>query len=405
MLRRAFSTLAQAALLPVRGAELLYRAGRAHQHFFQPVLNGALGDQLAARHDPRAIAFSFRRGGLDVPVAELHLSEPKQKTIVFLHGLMGDELIWQTGFPDSPAGPLRYGPRLAAEAGCRPLYLRYNSGLHISENGRALSRLLTELVETYPDAIGELILVGHSMGGLLIRSAGYYAMKGEVVLGEGVLGEEVTGEEVKGEGVRTDEKTASKNYPPTTSSPPHPKPPHHSPHHLISPHHPQTAPWLAHLRSVFLLGVPHEGSYLEQNGLLVERLLRRINLFPTRFLSDAIARRSNGIKDLGQALLVDEDWQQPDDPALPRPRTTVPLLPGVRYHVLVGDWLRAGRLQALRDYFGDGLVSAASGRGQLFSDETELPPGTSVRTARFGQQHHGGLLYNAGVYQYLRQWV
>ncbi len=374
MLRRAFSTLAQAALLPVRGAELLYRAGRAHQHFFQPVLNGALGDQLAARHDPRAIAFSFRRGGLDVPVAELHLSESKQKTVVFLHGLMGDELIWQTGFPDSPTGPLRYGPRLAAEAGCRPLYLRYNSGLHISENGRALSRLLTELVETYPDAIGELILVGHSMGGLLIRSAGYYAMKGE---------------EVKSEGVRVGEKPASKNYPSAT----------------FSLHHPQAAPWLAHLRSVFLLGVPHEGSYLEQNGLLVERLLRRINLFPTRFLSDAIARRSNGIKDLGQALLVDEDWQQPDDPALPRPRTTVPLLPGVRYHVLVGEWLRAGRLQALRDYFGDGLVSAASGRGQLFSDETELPPGASVRTARFGQQHHGGLLYNAGVYQYLRQWV
>lgn len=384
MLRRAFSTLAQAALLPVRGAELLYRAGRAHQHFFQPVLNGALGDQLAARHDPRAIAFSFRRGGLDVPVAELHLTEPKQKTIVFLHGLMGDELIWQTGFPDSPVGPLRYGPRLAAEAGCRPLYLRYNSGLHISENGRTLSRLLTELVETYPDAVGELILVGHSMGGLLIRSAGYYAVKGDEVRSA-----EVNGKEAKGEGIRTGEKTAAKNYRPTTSAPPHPK----------------EAPWLAHLRSVFLLGVPHEGSYLEQNGQLVERLLRRINLFPTRFLSDAIARRSNGIKDLGQALLVDEDWQQPDDPALPRPRTTVPLLPGVRYHVLVGDWLRAGRLQALRDYFGDGLVSAASGRGQLFSDETELPPGTSVRTARFGQQHHGGLLYNAGVYQYLRQWV
>jgi pimeloyl-ACP methyl ester carboxylesterase len=359
MLRRTFSSLAQAALLPVRGASLLYRAGRAHQHFFQPVLNGALGDQLAARHDPRTIALSFRRGGLDVPVAELRLSEPKQKTVVFLHGLMGDELIWQTGFQDAPAGPLRYGPRLAAEAGCRPLYLRYNSGLHISENGRALSQLLTELVETYPEAIGELVLVGHSMGGLLIRSAGYYAS--EPVLPNGSRGRKATPAE--------------------------------------------PAPWLAHLRSVFLLGVPHEGSYLEQNGLLVERLLQRINLFPTRFLSQAIARRSNGIKDLGQSLLVDEDWQQPDDPALPRPRTVVPLLPGVRYHVLVGDWLRASRPQILRDYFGDGLVSAASSRGQLFSDEAGLPPGTAVRTARFGQQHHGGLLYHPEVYQYLRQWV
>jgi pimeloyl-ACP methyl ester carboxylesterase len=369
MLRRALSTLATTALLPVRGAALLYRAGQAHQHFFQPVLNGALGDQLAVRHDPRAIALSFRRGGHDVAVAELGLSERRQKTVVFIHGLMGDELIWQTGFQDAPDGPLRYGPRLAVEAGCRPLYVRYNSGLHISENGRALSQLLTELVATYPEAIGELVLVGHSMGGLLIRSAGYY------------------GSSVNSEPKPT-AKGKLKQLPTAHSSLPT-----------------ANAPWLAHLRTVFLLGVPHEGSYLEQNGLLVERLLRRINLFPTRFLSEAIARRSNGIKDLGQALLVDADWQQPDDPALPRPRTVVPLLPGVRYHVLVGDWLRAGRLQALRDYFGDGLVSAASGRGEVFGDETELPPGTAVRTARFAQQHHGGLLYNAEVYQYLRQWV
>jgi pimeloyl-ACP methyl ester carboxylesterase len=371
MLRRTLSTLARTALLPVRGATLLYQAGRAHQHFFQPVLNGALGDQLAVRHDPRTIALSFRRGGHDVPVAGLALQEARQKTVVFLHGLMGDELIWQTGFQDDPAGPLRYGPRLAAEAGCRCLYVRYNSGLHISENGRALSQLLTELVEAYPAAIGELVLVGHSMGGLLIRSAGYYASQSESKR-----------QEAKGK------KKSAKQFPTPNAD------------LLTAP-----APWLAHLRAVFLLGVPNEGSYVEQNGLLVERLLRRINLFPTRFLSNAIARRSNGIKDLGQALLVDEDWQQPDDPALPRPRTVVPLLPGVRYHVLVGDWLRASRPQALRDYFGDGLVSAASSRGQLFSDETALPPGTSVRTARFGQQHHGGLLYHAEVYQYLRQWV
>ncbi len=372
MLRRTLTTLARTALLPVRGATLLYQAGQAHQHFFQPVLNGALGDQLAARHDPRAIALSFRRGGQDVAVADLRLSEARQKTVVFLHGLMGDELIWQTGFSDAPAGPLRYGPRLAAEAGCRCLYVRFNSGLHISENGRAFSQLLSELVEAYPAAVGELVLVGHSMGGLIIRSAGYYAAQ----------------EDVRREKLNVRDK----------------KPAHEVGTSSFSRLAPQ-APWLAHLRAVFLLGVPNEGSYLEQNGLLVERLLRRINLFPTRFLSEAIARRSNGIKDLGQALLVDEDWQQPDDPALPRPRTVVPLLPGVRYHVLVGDWLRASRPQALRDYFGDGLVSAASGRGQVFDDETALPPGTSVRTARFGQQHHGGLLYHAAVYQYLRQWV
>ena len=372
MLRNALHALTRTVLLPVRGATLLYQAGRAHQHFFKPVLNGALGDQLAARHDPRAIALSFRRGGHDVAVADLNLSEPHQRTVVFVHGLMGDELIWQTGFQDAPDGPLRYGPRLAAEAGVRPLYVRYNTGLHISENGRALSRLLTELAETYPNALGELALVGHSMGGLVLRSAGYYATAAGGLVPAGA------------------KKRPAKQK------------------KLSITHYPalgETAPWLAHLRAVFLLGVPHDGSYLEQNGLLVERLLRRINLFPTRFLSQAIARRSNGIKDLGQALLVDEDWQQPDDPLLPRPRTEVPLHPGVQYHVLVGTWLRAGLPQAVREYFGDGLVGAASGRGQLFGDETQLPPGTRVRTARFEQQHHSGLLSNPEVYQYLRKYM
>ncbi|RYY20177.1 MAG: hypothetical protein EOO36_04015 [Cytophagaceae bacterium] len=378
-LRRALGTLAHAALLPVRSATRLYASGRAHQHFFLPVLNGALGDQLAARHDPRAIQLSFRRGGLDVAVADLGLRTPRQKTVVFVHGLMGDELIWQTGFQeqDAPGAPPRYGPRLATEAGVRALYVRFNTGLHLSENGRALDQLLRELLAAYPDAIGELVLVGHSMGGLVIRSAGYYATR--PFINEQVSGIKAPAATHKAKA----KKSVLDNCPLLT----------------------EQAPWLAHLRSVFLIGVPHDGAYLEQNGQLVERLLQRINLFPTRFVREAIARRSNGIKDLGQALLVDEDWQQPDDPALPRPRTVVPLLPGVRYHVLVGAWLGAGLPRAIRDYFGDGLVGLASGQGELFGDEASLPPGTRVRTARFGAQHHGGLLRHPEVYQYLRQWA
>jgi pimeloyl-ACP methyl ester carboxylesterase len=342
---QALRALGRAAALVPRGATYAYRAGRAHQHFFLPALNGALGDQLAARYDPRAIRMSFRRADQDVPVAALRLSEPRLKTLVFVHGLMGDELIWQTGFQDATERS-RFGPRLTQEAGVRCLYLRYNTGLHISENGRELTRLLQELVATYPDAIGELVLVGHSMGGLVIRSAGYYAVH--------------------------DEQSGA-------------------------------ASWLAHLRSVFLLGTPNDGAWLEQNSHLTERLLRRIDLFPTRFLSNALNQRSNGIKDLRHAWLVDEDWQNPHAQDLTPPRTPVPLLPGVQYHVLMGSWLRAALPTALREYFGDGLVGAASARGHVtFGDEATLPAGASVRTAMFPQQHHGGLLTHPEVYQYLK---
>jgi pimeloyl-ACP methyl ester carboxylesterase len=377
--RRALGAVGRAALLPVRGAGYLVRSGQAHQHFFLPVLNGALGDQLAARFDKRAIRMSFRRGGHDVAVADLRLSEPRQKTVVFVHGLMGDELIWQTGFQDAP-GSRRYGPRLAEETHCRALYLRYNSGLHLSENGRELSRLLTELVTTYPDAIGELVLVGHSMGGLIIRSAGYYAgQEGRRAGGYG--------------GEKTSENQEAEQPTPLIL-------PHSFPHTLPG------APWLAHLRSVFLLGTPNDGSWLEQNSHLTARLLERINLFPTRFLSKALNQRSNGIKDLRYSILVDEDWQDAHANDLTPPRTPVPPLPGVHYHILMGSWLRTTRPAALREYFGDGLVGHGSARGPAtFGDEAALPDGANVRTAVFSQQHHGGLLTHPEVFQYLKQWA
>ena len=377
--RRALGAVGRAALLPVRGASYLVRAGQAHQHFFLPVLNGALGNQLATRFDPRAIRMSFRRGGHDVAVADLGLAEPHQKTVVYVHGLMGDELIWQTGFGDAP-GSRRYGPRLAEETRSRALYLRFNSGLHLSENGRELHRLLSELVETWPDAIGELVLVGHSMGGLIIRSAGHYATLNEELR---IKNEELTGESRK---TTTDNSSFF------------------IPHSSLSAA--ERAAWLAHLRSIFLIGTPNDGSWLEQNSHFTARLLERINLFPTRFLSKALNQRSNGIKDLRYSILVDEDWQDAHADDLTPPRTPVPPLPGVQYHILMGSWLRATRPSALREYFGDGLVGHGSARGHAtFGDDAALSAGASVRTTVFNQQHHGGLLSHPEVFQYLKQWA
>ncbi|MDQ2794173.1 MAG: hypothetical protein M3Y12_09220 [Bacteroidota bacterium] len=375
--RRALGAVGRAALLPVQGASYLVRAGQAHQHFFLPVLNGALGDQLAARFDPRAIQMSFRRGGHDVAVADLGLAEIRQKTVVYVHGLMGDELIWQTGFGDA-SGSRRYGPRLAEETGSRALYLRFNSGLHLSQNGRELHRLLTELVNTWPDAIGELVLVGHSMGGLSIRSAGHYGS------------ELIINKEELSPNVRQGFQDNNEEFLITNSQ-------------LLINDKPS---WLAHLRSIFLIGTPNDGSWLEQNSHFTARLLERINLFPTRFLSKALNQRSNGIKDMRYSILVDADWQDAHANDLTPPRTPVPPLPGVQYHILMGSWLRATRPSALREYFGDGLVGQGSARGHAtFGDEAALPAGASVRTAVFNQQHHGGLLTHPEVFQYLKQWA
>ncbi|WP_207895958.1 esterase/lipase family protein [Hymenobacter gummosus] len=382
--RRAAGTLRRAVTAPFTGLEALLQTGRSYRHFLLPALNGAIGDQLAARGDQRAIRLSFRLRDADVPAIDLNLSDGPRPTVVFLHGLMGDEHIWQTG----PAGLLRYGPRLAEDLGVRCLYVRYNTGLHISENGRALHQLLTQLLQAWPDAITDLTLVGHSMGGLVIRSAGYYASEEER------MRTEEAAQDAKAEPAGAAWLPDTASAPPASASPDaagaenQPAPP--SP--LIPPASPT---WLAHLRQVFLLGVPNEGSFLEQNSFLTALALRRFDLRLARLLADTIDRRSHGIRDLRHARLVDEDWQNPHADDLLPPRTNVPPLPGVQYHVLAASLLKNAE-SALAQYFGDGLVGGGSATGSVFRRAQQ------VAVQVFPRQHHGTLLADADVYEYIR---
>jgi pimeloyl-ACP methyl ester carboxylesterase len=84
---------------------------------------------------------------------------------VFVHGLFETEHAWGYG-----GGP-RYGDRLASEHGFTPVYARFNTGRHISENGRSLAESLDELAAGWPVPIEQIVLIGHSMGGLVARSA------------------------------------------------------------------------------------------------------------------------------------------------------------------------------------------------------------------------------------------
>jgi pimeloyl-ACP methyl ester carboxylesterase len=59
--------------------------------------------------------------------------------------------------------------------GWTPLYAEYNSGLHISDNGRLLATYLDELQAAWPVPVTEIALVGHSMGGLVVRAAAHQA--------------------------------------------------------------------------------------------------------------------------------------------------------------------------------------------------------------------------------------
>ena len=64
-----------------------------------------------------------------------------------------------------------HGAALARDLGFTPLYARYNSGQHISTNGRLLAELLETALAGWPQPIDELVNVGATQGG---RGAGSY---------------------------------------------------------------------------------------------------------------------------------------------------------------------------------------------------------------------------------------
>src|SRR3954462_5586462 len=119
-------------------------------------LNGAVGDRLAESGNPLALDMTLQGGG-DSP-----------RIAVFVHGLCETDDAWAL------FGRRPYGARLEEELGYTPPYLPYNTGIHISDNGRRLARLLEETVESWPVPVEEIALVGHSMGGLVARNACHY---------------------------------------------------------------------------------------------------------------------------------------------------------------------------------------------------------------------------------------
>jgi pimeloyl-ACP methyl ester carboxylesterase len=136
-------------------------------------LNGVIGDHLAATDNPLAITMAFRHQGkpltLDRFAMRLRLRDAGPRPLVLLHGLCMNDLQWQRDGHD-------HGAALAREAGYTPVYLHYNSGLSVSTNGRILAQQMERLLDAWPLPIERMVMVGHSMGGLVARSALHHAV-------------------------------------------------------------------------------------------------------------------------------------------------------------------------------------------------------------------------------------
>jgi PGAP1-like protein len=150
----------------------------ARGRFLNSAVNGLIGDRLVRERPRLAIPMGVRAHGRDVPVDPdgLRAAFPgaTDRVVVFLHGLCESDTSWNRG---RDALGTTYGEMLAA-AGWTPVFLRANTGLPLRENGVALSALLQRLSESWPVALRRVALVGHSMGGLILRAGG--AVESEV---------------------------------------------------------------------------------------------------------------------------------------------------------------------------------------------------------------------------------
>jgi len=154
--------------LPPLTSRLGQRAATPERDTIVSILNGVVGDHLADTNNPLAITMQLRRHGVTLELRRdaiaAALPRTSRRIALFLHGLCGTDAQWKRSAFDYPNA-------LERDLGFTPVYLRYNSGLHVSTNGRTLAVLLETLVDQWPSPVDELVLIGHSMGGLVARSA------------------------------------------------------------------------------------------------------------------------------------------------------------------------------------------------------------------------------------------
>ncbi len=197
-------------------------------------LNGVFGDHLRASGNPLARSFSLRTVAGE-PVAE-EIGEAGT-LVVFVHGLCRSDRDWI-----ERGDEVGHVAALADAVDGTAVLARYNTGLAIWENGQHLSDQLGAIMSR-ADASPRIVLVTHSMGGLVARSAFQHAAA-------------------------------------------------------------TSARWIDHVTETIYMGTPHQGAPLERAGVWVENLLRRTPF--TMPMATLGAARSQGIQDLGHGAITQD---------------------------------------------------------------------------------------------------
>jgi pimeloyl-ACP methyl ester carboxylesterase len=301
------------------------------------ILN-VVGDYLQENKNPLTISMALRQNGaaidFDKIKAENNDKKVNGKILLMVHGLCMNDIQWTWKGHN-------HGEILAESFDFTPVYLHYNTGLHISENGQKMNLILEELIEKWAVPVEEIVILVHSMGGLLSRSAVHYAAE-------------------------------------------------------------NGQSWTKLLTKIIFLGTPHHGSPLERIGNHVDRLLTAIPY--AKPFARLGKMRSSGITDLRFGSLVTEDWQgrdrfekQTDE------RKIIPLPKSVACYTIaatigkIGDNLKEKTI-------GDGLVQLKSALGKHENEARDLgfkPENTMI----LYEANHLDLLNDKRVLEQVKKWI
>lgn len=318
-------------LIPPHSGTPAYEAWRA-------ATNGVLGDHLADSDNPLAIPMALRRDGRALTLERKALGQTlpnaSGKLLVVIHGLCMNDLQWTRNDHN-------HAEALARELGYTPVYLHYNSGRHVSTNGREFARLLEQLVGLWPVELASVTLLTHSMGGLVARSACHYA-------------------------------------------------------------HADGLQWPGLLRDVVFLGTPHQGAPLERHGNRFQ-LLHQISPYIAPLARLGMIR-SAGITDLRYGSLLDTDWQGTDRFAPGGDlRQHLPLPDGIR-HFAAAASLGNAEGDVKDRWLADGLVPLYSALGRHHDAARCLAFAPEQQWVGY-EMNHWALLNHPVLYAQIRDWL
>lgn len=269
-------------------------------------VNGVVGDHLEQRANGLNLGMALRceehwidAEGQGAP------AQASPRIVVLVHGLATTEWSWcldAEKYLGDPAA--NFGTMLQKDLGYTPIFVRYNTGRHISENGRLLAKRLEQLVQHWPVPVEKLVLLGHSMGGLVARSACHIAY-------------------LEGQN------------------------------------------WVQRTQQIVTLSSPLQGAPLEKFGNMASAVLASVDLPATAIIARLINGRSAGIKDLRHGSVRDDDWQGRDPDAITDPRPQDVALPPHIAWCFIAASVAASAEHPVSQILGDLLVRVGSASGPV----------------------------------------